>query len=94
MRSIEWEGTPGGSLQGANVRIDACTVVELATLDEYPPYGWGVWGIRIDGSLYREPRDLDPEPLGDGPFCRWVEHECEGAARALAKTQQQQEGNV
>lgn len=29
---------------------------------------WEVWGVRIDDTLYREPRDLEGESLVPGPF--------------------------
>lgn len=78
---IEWEGTPGTPrLEGANVDMGNGVVVELATVGEGHPHTWGVWGVRIDGVLYREPRDLDPEPLKPGPFRDWVEQEAERAA--------------
>lgn len=80
---IEWQGTPGGKmLDGANIEVGDGVVIELATLTEGYPHTWGVWGVRIDGNLYREPRDLTPEPLAAGPFREWIEAETE---RAVAR---------
>lgn len=78
---IEWTGTPGKRLDGADIHISHNVVVELATLNEDYPYGWGVWGVRIDDNLYREPRDMEPEPLADGPFLTMIEEACQQAAR-------------
>lgn len=76
---ITWEGTPGGKLDGANVDMGNGVLVELATLEETYPHSWGVWGIRINGVLYREPRDLSPEVLEPGTFRDWIEQETERA---------------
>jgi hypothetical protein len=79
---IEWEGAPGTTrLEGANVDMGNGVVVELATVGQGYPHTWGVWGVRIDGKIYREPRDLrDAGPLEPGPFRDWVEQEAERAA--------------
>lgn len=85
--NIEWEGTPGKHLEGANITVAPGVIVELATLNDDQPYGWGVWGVRIDGVLYREPRNLNPEPMHDTPFRRLIEEHLESAVTAATKDQ-------
>lgn len=36
---------------------------------------WEVWGVKIDGVMYREPRDLVGDDLHPGPFSGWLDAE-------------------
>lgn len=51
---------------GADLTLLPGVTLQLARDDSGS--GWSVWGIKIDGKLYREPRDLTGEPLHEGPF--------------------------
>ena len=65
-----WWGNHFFEEDGANIELHPGVYLELAREENG---GWSVWGIRIDGKLYREPRDLTGEPLHEGPFRARVE---------------------
>jgi hypothetical protein len=64
----------------ADVDLGHGVVVELTA--DWQGENWEVWGVRLDGHLYREPRDLVGERLQDGAFRSWLEHETECWLRA------------
>lgn len=57
-----------GIADGADVDLGNGIVLEFATVGQDGRAGWGVWGVRIDGQLYREPRDMEPEPMREGTW--------------------------
>lgn len=50
----------------ADADVGHGVVVEMVRANDAEQ--WEVWAVRIDGTLYREPRDLNGEPLNPGPF--------------------------
>lgn len=59
----------------ADVELGYGVVVEFTA--DWQGLNWEVWGVRIDGHLYREPRDLIGESLEDCRFRSWLESETE-----------------
>jgi hypothetical protein len=69
---IARSGGAYGSVQGLDVTVCDGVIVQFASLNE-DGTGFGVWGVEIDGHLYREPRDLSPEPMQKGPWLTLLE---------------------
>lgn len=61
-----------------NVKLTDSVTLELVRVyrddDGEPiPDNWEVWGVRIDGRLYREPNQaLEGDTLREGPFEQWL----------------------
>jgi hypothetical protein len=79
----------------ADVTLCENVVLELVGgLHDGESDSWEVWGVRIDGQLYREPRDLEGDRLAYGPFFQWLDRQAiktlnasrppEGAQRAVS----------
>jgi hypothetical protein len=56
--------------------------VELLFVKKNDSEAWEVWAVKIDGTTYREPRDLVGEPLQSGPFQAKLDAECNNWRRA------------
>jgi hypothetical protein len=72
---ISRSGGNYGSVQGLDVTVCDGVTIQFASMSE-DGTGLGVWGVEIDGHLYRE-TSSSPEQLQEGPWKKLLEEAVE-----------------